>query len=295
MRRFYEIMGLLAQTATQGAPAGAAGAAGATDINSSEVRNEPAMDWPEGDLPEQMGGSRTTMLPGTDTFRIPENVAQLWHDIVAEDKRPYLPNGQPNTTKGQKVKRRQLKFDKNSPLVVVGGKYDGEPMTASFSTAPRPRGKADDPKTAWISDAAYLLDMGLADKSRPTDSKVLEATINRYAGRTVRLEHGLSAQCRPDKVRYIAVELPNEQFNPNVPDSPANPRTVTQTMQDPQGTKGCGERYYTRDFKNPEAKDGESPWDLTIVCDCGAVLRGFESVDRILAPLGQQTQTQTQK
>lgn len=243
----------------------------ATDINSTAARPDIGGEWPEGDLPEQMGGQRTTLLPGIDTFRLPANLAQLWHDVEIEDTREFLGNGQNNPTFGQKVKRKQLKCDRSNPLVVVGGALDGEPMTVTWTSNPRRRGKKDDPKAPFISDLAYVLEIGLNDKSRPTTVDGLVAAINRHAGKTIRLEHGLTAQCRPEKVRYILVKTAEGE----------------STMQDPSGTKGCGARYYTKDFKNPEAKPGEPQYDTEIACDCNAVLRGFEQVERILPPLGQ--------
>lgn len=245
----------------------AGGSAGTADINSTQPRNDIGGEWPEGDLPEQMGGARSTLLPGISTFRIPENIAQLWHDVDIEDKRQTLANGTPNPTVTQKVRRKQLKFDRANPLVVVGGPHDGEPMTATFTNHPRPRGKKDNPQTPWISDLAYLLEIALNDKSRPKTVDALVAQITKYRGKTMRLEHGLTAQCRGDKVRYILVQTAEGE----------------STIQDPTGAKGCGARYYTKDFKNPE----NNTFDTEIQCDCGAVLRGFEQVERFLPPLGQ--------
>lgn len=256
----------------------------ATDINAPGKPADPgAEQWPEGDLPEQMGGTRTTLMPGIYTFKLPDNLTQLWHDVEIEDSRPFLSNGQPNPTKGQKVKRKQLKFDRNAPLVVVGGEHDGEPMTATFTNNPRPRGKKDDPKTAWISDLAYFLDIGLqgqtpaAQRVRPTSVDGIVAAINKFAGKTIRIETGLTAQCRPDKVRYMPVVVME------------NGQQVETSTPDPAGTKGCGKRYYTPDFKDPTT----GKFDREILCPCsgapgdaGAVLRGFESVERILPPLG---------
>lgn len=234
------------------------------DLNAPAVRADVA-DWPEGELPEQGGGSRETLLPGTHTFRLPDNLEGLWHDgngIV--DNRPGSP------THGQKVIRPSLKFDKNNPLIVVGGPDDGAPMLATIGTNPRPRGKKDDPKTPYISDAAFFLEIGLQDKSRPKTLPELKATINRYGGKTVRIEHGLSAQCNPEKVRYIAVEAADEAGNVHV-----------TSMQDPDGTKGCGRRYYTKDFKLPAGGYSDQ-----LQCQCGAYLRGFEQIERFLPPVG---------
>jgi hypothetical protein len=276
------------------------------DINSTTARPDPGGEyWPEGDLPEQMGGQRTTLLPGIYTFRLPENLAQLWKDVEIEDGRPFLPNGMPNPTKGQKILRKQLKLDRNAPLVVVGGPHDGEPMTATFTNNPRARGKKDDSKTAWISDLAYLLDQCLqgdvppAQRLRPKTADELVAAINRYAGKTIRLETGLTAQCRPDKVRYVRITT----------QEPGQPEQATD-MLDPAQIKGCGKRYYSKDFKNPTggvvdpATGVAQPmFDTEIACVCGhqptpaqveagaqpgvdVVLRGFEQVERFLPPLG---------
>ena len=210
-----------------------------TDINATYQRTDIG-DWPtaaDGQLPEQMGGVRSTLLPGIDVFKLPANLSQLWTEFETEDTRQFLPTGQPNPTHGQKIKRVQLKLDRNNPLIVVGGKHDGEPMTANFSTNPRPRGKKDDQKTAWISDLQYLIFNALGDKTMPKTIDETKAVVNKYAGREIRLEHGLSGQCRPDKVRYIRILLDG----------------VEQDMLDPAGTKGCGARYYTKDFKDAES------------------------------------------
>ncbi len=250
-----------------------------TDVNNPVIA-DPGMEWPEGgELPQQMGGQRETLMPGIDEFRLPPDLSRMWHDIAAEDTRQLLANGQPNPTFGKKIARRQLKFDQNAPLVVGGGKLDGLPMTATCSTNPRPRGKKDDPKTAWVSDVHYLLLIALQDKTFPKSPADVEATVNRYAGGTIRLEHGLTAQCRADKVRYIAVQVDGQQ----------------QVMADPAGTKGCGARFYTKDFKLDAGG-----YATQAACDCGepspeqkaqgampvtVLVRAFESVDRILPPL----------
>jgi hypothetical protein len=215
-----------------------------------------------------------------------------------KDGRKLLATGQPNPNFEKNVVRRQLKFDRNAPLVVVGGPHDGDVMTATFSTNPRPRGKKDDPKTQWISDLAYLLRTGLKDATPVQSAADIEAAINKHAGRTVRIDHGLTAQCRPDKVRYIAVLIANPSYNPALGVSDANPQSVPTTILDPSGGMGCGERYYTKDFKNPQT----GGYDTEIACDCGTptaeqaaqgavpvtvVLRAFEQVERILPPLGQ--------
>lgn len=247
---------------------------GAADVNNPNVVAEPGEVWPEGELPSQ-GGGGSTLMPGQSSFILPATLAQQWDTIDIEDKNPKSKNF------GKVVRRLRLKFTKEAPLVVADGPHKGETLTATFTSNPRPRGKADDEKTPWISDLAYMLDIGLADKSRPTSAEVLKQTINRYAGKTVRIEHGLSAHCRPDAVRYIA--------------DPSDP-TGMKTMQDPTGAKGCGDdkarradnkgkkgRYYTKDFKDPTTGEYQNEVECL---DCPAILRGFPSVERFLPPLG---------
>jgi hypothetical protein len=220
------------------------------------------MSYPEGDLPEQMGGAFVNLFPGIDLFKLPVNIQQLWDEIVMEDQNPK------SKTYKQQVRRLRLRFNRDNPLVIVGGAHEGETMTATLTSSPRPRGKKTDPTTAWVSDLAYLLEVSLKDGSRPANPELLKAAINRYAGRMVRLEHGLSAQCREDKVRYVLQTIDG----------------VERAAPDPNETKGCGMRYYTKDFKDSEAKPGEPQYSDQIECDCGALLRGFPSVDRFLAP-----------
>jgi len=270
-----------------------------TDVNQP-ILPASGEEWPEGDLPEQMGGPRSTLPPGMSTFRLPLNLSQLWHDVAIEDTRPYLANGQVNPTgplgphatvgpegkkSGAKVTRKQLKLDRNSPLIVEGGKQDGEPMTATFTTNPRVRGKKDDPKSAWVSDIAYLLDICLQDKSRPKTPDDVVATVNKYAGKPIRLEHGLTGQCRFDKPRYILVATQS-----------AGGQVEEANVPDQSGKKGCGKRWYTKDFRNPET----GQYDTEIACTCGmptpeeaaagatpvtVVLRAYESVERFLPPI----------
>lgn len=251
------------------------------DINDTTPRGDIG-DFPD-EMPEQFGGVRTTLMPGINAFKLPEQLATLWHDIKMKDGRKLLANGQPNPTFEKDVVRRQLKLDRNAPLVVVGGAHDGEPMTANIATNPRPRGKKDDPKTAWVSDAAYLLRISLADPFSPKNVEELEARINQHSGKTIRLEHGLTGQCRADKVRYIAVVLDGEE----------------QTILDPSGKKGCNKRFYTKDFLDKVT----GKYATEVECTCGdnvseedqaqghtpqtVVIRGFENIERYLPPLGQ--------
>ncbi len=237
------------------------------DLNSPDRRPDLGGEvWPDGDLPAQMGGAFSSLPPGVSNFRLPIDLPQLWDTVVVKADRPGHPDH------GKDLVRIRVKFSREHPLVVVDGPHKDETLTATMTNNPRPRGRKDNPQTPWISDLMYLLDVSLGDKSRPTNPDVLKAAINKHAGRVIRLEHGLSAQCRPDKVRYIEV---------------SNGNGTSSVMQDPSGVQGCGLRYYTKDFKNPDAKGDQPPYDEQIECDCHAILRGFAQVERFLPPQGQ--------
>lgn len=234
-----------------------------SDVNTTQPRTDlpvPAMDWPEGDLPEQFGGEYTTLMPGVDLFKLPLELPQLWDTQTMTDGNPHSPTYQ------QQVTRFRLKFDRDHPLVVVGGPRDGETMTATITTNPRPRGKKDDPDTKWVSDLAYLYALSLQGKDRPASQEALKTAINKYAGKIVRLEHGLSGQCREDKVRYVLSA------------------DGQSTTKDPAGSMGCGERFYTKDFKIKGEGGQPDTYSDQVACDCGAVVRGFPSIERFLAP-----------
>lgn len=270
------------------------------DLNSTAQRPDIGGEvYPDGEMP-QMGGAFSSLLPGTNVFRLPVNLPALWVEVKYKDPRSQV-----------EVDGVQLKLDKNAPLVVVGGDQDGETLTATFSTMPIPRGKKDDPATPYISDLALMLDVGLEGnlavgqrtrplaKVGPAAIAALKAAINRFAGRTVRIEHGLSATCRADKVRYILEKV--QDAAGNWVDNPEG-----KTHLDPSGLTGCAVpgtkagRYYTKDFKRPtkvagptgQMIDNPDPgYDDQILCTCGdatgvsVVLRGFPRVERFLPPV----------
>lgn len=225
------------------------------DLNSTTIRTDIAGEvFPEGDLPSFSGGGRQTLPPGTDTFRLPLDLPTLWQDMTDA-------NGVPSG-------HIKIKFDKDHPLVVIGGPNDGQPLTATFTSIARPRGKKGDTSAPVISDLSYFCDR-LGDKTRPMSLggqagiNALKAAINKYAGGTVSLNHGLTGQCRPDKVRYVFVD-----------------DTSTKSVPDPNNVHGCGKRHYTRDFTKPS-------YEEVIPCKgtlgdgspCPAAIRGFESID----------------
>lgn len=246
------------------------------------------------ELPSQ-GGSRTpTILPGTSTFRLPANIDQCWKpfDVQKKTADKQIVTHPAGTiiagvdVSGQPVVEHHLmlQFDSDNPLVVEGGPYDGLPVNyVSISTLPRKRGKGDD--APLVADMLYFVRKSLKDNTVIAKRSDWMAIVNKYAGAIVRLEHGLSAFCDPERIRYVS-------------------DGAGGVIEDPEGTKGCGKgpggkdnaRFYTTAFHVDEVdgegnKTGRKVYSESISCpNCGAALRGFFRVEKFLEPLasGQQ-------
>ncbi len=253
--------------------------AGTVPAPTAPVAATQVEEWPSGGLPEQTGsGGRTALAPGIYTFRLPQNLAQLWSTSTYKEFRQFLPNGQPNPTFGQQQPFSMLKFSKESPLVVEGGDATGTPMLAVFNTIRLPRGKKDDPLTAWVHDLAYILETCLSDASRPQTVDLLVAQINQHAGRSIQLTIGRKGECRMDQVRYIPTQRTDPKTGRLIPMEQG-----FNTTADPSGKKGCGKKFWSRDYadkNNPASLQCEIPQG-----GCGAMIRGFEHVIGFLPPL----------
>lgn len=269
------------------------------------LRNEVEESMTEGELPSQGGTYVPTILPAIHHFRLPANIDQCWEakDYEKKDDQGQVingPDGKPLTEQ-----HLLLKFDKENPMIVVGGDFDGLPATAVITTMARFRGKKSDPNRPKVSDLTYFLRDALNDQTPIKFRKDYVTAINKYAGKVVRLETGLSAQCDPDRVRYI--------------DDGAG-----GVVEDPDGHKGCnkaqgpesrdGSRLYTSDFKVTQhqvidtgetfgtrdealqaaAATGLGPDRIKAITsfsdrawckNCGAALRGFFRIERFCKPL----------
>ena len=256
-------------------------------LNDTTMRTDIGGDWPADaatDMP-QMGGQFKLLMPAQDEFRLPANLAQLFTVAPYEDTNPR------SATKGQQVDRLVLKFDRSNPLVIVSGPRMGDVLTKTLTSNPRARGKKDNPSTMWVSDLVLLLDTSLNDKSRPGGAPAQQANqalmqaLVKYAGKTVRLDHGLQGSCNPNNVVRLVYQ------------DPADAAKVV-VAEDPPGRKGCGARYYTNAFKNPNPATLDDLYDSEINCtgkiaqpdgttvECGAVVRAFPEIERFLPPLG---------
>lgn len=256
--------------------------------NNAELnlRDEVEDSYTGEDLPAQMGSPTPTIFPGIDLFQIPPNVDQCWDakDVQRKDADGnLLANADGTPLVDQHL---FLKFDRDSPLIVVGGPYDGLPATATISTMARNRArKGEEPRL--VADLTYFVRDSLQDKTPVAKRKDWIAIVNKHAGHLVRLEHGLSAFCDPERVRYLSE------------DGTEDGRSVL----DPTETHGCGmsdgkregSRLYSQAFKSSEEEldaNGNptgrkiTTWRESAVCKgCGAMLRGFFRVERFLKPL----------
>lgn len=252
-------------------------------INDLNLRDEVTDEVPS-ELPEQMGGQALpTLLPGINVFRVPSSIAQC---IEAFDEQQKAPDGSvimrpataaelaanPAATMVPSVLQRlRVKFDKENPLIVVGGPNDGTPVATSISNVPRNRARKGEPPQK-VADMTYWLRTSMGDTASPLSTpKQWLAAILQTAGKTFRVEHGLTAQCREDKVRYI-----------NDPTDPSGRGSI----QDPSNQMGCGKRHYTKDFRLPAASvaPGQNPFSDMMYCSCGAKLRGFFQIEKFLPP-----------
>ena len=195
-----------------------------SSINDIQFRDEVEEQVPaDGQLPEI--GQYTPPLPPNKEYmvRVPANIQHLLdvRDVVEKET---------NVTK----QRVFLKFDKNNPLVVTGGEYDGHPLTGSFSNIPRPRGRDKVP----VSDMAYFLIDGCHFQVNPKTPKDWYDACLRAGNLMVKIISGRTGQCRPDQNIYIENRI-------------VDPESGQQSVswQEVPDMKGCGKRYYTSAFR----------------------------------------------
>lgn len=221
-------------------------------LSWDDVGNDPVVaDEVPAEAPEQGRGSIPLLRFGEYQVRLPDDLSKAWQ-APKKDK-----NG---------VTRITLKLDASNPLVVVGGPHDGDILTATVSTIPRPRGQ----QKQQISDMFYLLRTSFADQTLVSTLRDWKNAIDAHAGQVFRVDVGGTANCREDKVRYIETQNPETGGN--------------ATIEDPSGTKGCGKRMYTRDINKLRDEAGNPP-EHVYCPQCGAVLRVFNQIERYLPPL----------
>lgn len=272
------------------------------------LRDDVEESLTEGELPSQGGSFVPTVLPNHYHLRLPANLDQCWDakDYEKKDSDGHVIMG-PDSKTPLVEQHLLLKFGKENPLIVVGGEFDGLPVSSTITTMARRRGKKGDATAPIVSDMTYFLRDSLNDQAtKIVMRKDYIPAINRFAGKIFRIESGLSAQCDPERVRYI------DDGNGGV-------------VEDPDGVKGCdqaqgpqskvGSRLYTSDFKvkrfqvnstgevfntreealesctalglaaASEIKPIDSFVDRAWCKNCGAALRGFFRIERFAKPI----------
>lgn len=238
-------------------------------INNLAFRQEITDDLPpDVELPSQGGGYQPQLPPGTYLLRLPADINAVFDlfDIKNEE-----------TGKTDQRCRLVCTNGKGYPLVVVGGPHDGETLSQTISNVPRKRSKK--PDAVAVSDMTYLLRESLKSQDPIRTPADWYNAILKYAGRVFRAETGLQGQCREDKVRYIEETVPSAED--------ASQLVYTgNTIEDPNGTMGCGKRFYTQAFKGIDPETRQPVWQERVTCPgCGASIRGFAQIDRFLPPL----------
>jgi hypothetical protein len=242
-----------------------------SSINDLAIRDDITDDVPS-ELPAQLGGQGLpTLLPGTHIFRIPTDVQALFepYDEILKDELGNPVADPTDPTKARIIQRLRVRFDKDNPLLVVGGEENDTPVTTSISNQPRNRARKGEARVL-VSDLAYLLRESLVYKGPLTKNSEWVTALMQYGGKIFRVEHGLSAYCSPDRVRYV--NDPSDQ-------------TFVGSIQDPSGQHGCGHRLYTSAFKLP-AQNGQRGGysDIAYCPKCSAKLRGFFQIEKYLKP-----------
>lgn len=234
------------------------------DINSLAFRDEVTDHIPpDADLPAQGGGGTPNLPPGPYVFRIPANIAQL---VTLFDDPKRGPDAKPIVGAGAGVEQRvKVHFDRTSALVVVGGPLDGEAMTSVITNIPFPRGKKGSDAPA-VADMMYLLRVSRKYTGPLTRPREWFDALVAQANQLVRLKVGIAGRCDTERVRYL------DDGNGGA-------------VEAPDGSKGCGERYYTRDYKNPAGTGAPGSYGNEVACECGAIVRGFMRIEEFLPPL----------
>jgi hypothetical protein len=221
----------------------------------------------DGKLPE-ISSYVPNLPPAKYVVKIPENIAQL---ITLKDHQEE---------EGGPVKQRViLKFDKNNPVVIMGGEHNEHPLTGYVSNIPRPRGKEKIP----VSDMAYYLVDACGLQVNPRTPKEWVDAVARTGGLLVPIEVGLQARCDVERDVYVD----------EIVSDPLDPSKSSVTSKEVPGLKGCGKRYYTRDFYKGGAYQDRIPCTgqrkmtdpatgQEITVGCGASIRGFNQIERWL-------------
>jgi hypothetical protein len=180
-------------------------------------------------IPDQRGGYKPLIQPGDALFRLPKNLAEAWVE-------PFMAD-----VGGTKDERVAVQFDDDHPLTIVKAhpalltinpEAVGATLRFRISNAERNRAKKGEPQ-ALVSDMYYLVFESFASEvngSKPKDNLEWMALMSSLAGKEFVGAITWSTYCSKEKVRYLASE------------------ESESGVIDPEGVKGCGARYYSKDI-----------------------------------------------
>jgi hypothetical protein len=223
------------------------------DYRTLELKDEDKTITDYDHIPEQRGEFKPLVQPGDFLLELPKNIATAWtaFDCTVDEKQ---------------VQRVACQFDGEHPLTIVGSRDPrlvGEWLQLRVSNAERNRARKGDPK-ALVSDMLYLLREGLGADVRPKSNREWIKAMNENAGAQFVASLTWSSYCNDRQTRYIEDEN-------------------GQSVEDPDGTKGCGARYYQRDIPKDELGNYVERFACTGKRDgfeCGASLRAFGNLER---------------
>jgi hypothetical protein len=207
------------------------------------------------EVPEQMGNFFPPPQPATYTFRLPEDLGEVWDTF--------------ETDAGQRISAR---FDRDYPLHIVDspdGSYNGTTlMGVSISNSERARGR----EKVMVADMYYLIQALYKDEDMPdlgNNPAFAKALINK-AGAKFKADVEWSARCSESSDMWVTG-----------PDGNA--------VQEP-GTPGCGKSFYTSTSDSaariPQDENGHflDRFECALTgCDGGACLRAFPRLSRFKA------------
>ncbi len=233
-------------------------------LKLDKSKGKTAVDYEH--VPEQRGEFKALLQPGDFLFRLPKNLDLAWAE-------PF----EANVGDKGKFERIAVQFDPEHPLTVVGAPpalraanpgVIGETVRVRVANAERNRARKGDP-AAYVSDMYYLLFEGLGlDGKKPDENMEWIMALNAFAGKEFVAALTWSSFCSERNTRYID-------------DGQGG------TTEDPDGTKGCGTRYYQSQL--PRGEDGLFAERFTCggkkqvdggTVDCGASLRCFPNLER---------------
>lgn len=178
-----------------------------TDINNLNLADDD-LNLDLDSLPPQGGGFAETPQPGPYVFRLPEDIANYWHEYMGMDG---------NTPKKYLRLSKSDDDEKHVPTEIVWsktGRFVGDEFRNYINSQPRKRGK----EGTLVSDLVYLA-LALDPAARPKGTKDVVNIINAHPAGLYTADVELDGHCNPKRDAY---DGEGEKM---------------------EGSVGCGQRY----------------------------------------------------